>query len=523
MSDLLKLARKYQKNKEWKKAISNYEKYVKEVEGKCGDKVYASYARCLRRLGYINQAEKVLQKGQTLHPQSKRILKELYNLYSSRSDKEKAKSAAQSLVDLDPKNSSNYFRLGKVYASMLMKDEAKMNYITAIEYQHGMTIDELMEEIRKGFVKKDESVSSEYTFVSGRSNYGSFVHTYKGKKYFTKISGYTQLAKRERTFYKDLCEDFPVLKELVPTYIDSIVIDGILYLTLEMLETAPVENVNDIIITSREITTIPYKEIVKKYPNLRYSFGLKNKPNPLTILFTKIHSKVHNEKLFSSLYKLTKQNKYPDSVKEIIQTIESMIMDNQLYYFIIPEKHYSLMHGDFNRSNVQLSKLDQHIKVLDWETFKIGPHFIDIARHLSGTLAPYSQVKEMYLDNEKMNGSLSLIEKIFFLYALILLYILTLREKQVGDNLDKYITPALQDMQELVSQFIKTDYFLNVNRLTEKGKKDKSTIAHLKNVNSTLKKKINILERRHQKMLNSKSWKVTAPMRKLVLKLKGNN
>src|SRR5699024_5540360 len=123
--------------------------------------------------------------------------------------------------------------------------------------------------------------------------------------------------------------------------------------------------------------------------------------------------------MFSQLYKLLKQNNYPKTIRDIVQHLESLIMDNDLYEYIRPEKHYSLIHGDYNPRNSKLKKQDQSIKVFDWETFKIGPRFIDVARYLSGALIEYSDVKEIYLDDKELGGKLSLIEKIFFLYALI--------------------------------------------------------------------------------------------------------
>src|SRR5699024_8763413 len=148
----------------------------------------------------------------------------------------------------------------------------------------------------------------------------------------------------------------------------------------------------------------------------------------------------------------------------------------------------SLIHGDYNPRNSKLKKQDQSIKVFDWETFKIGPRFIDVARYLSGALIEYSDVKEIYLDDKELGGKLSLIEKIFFLYALILLYILTFREKQVENTLEKYITPALNEMVILVSKFTQTEYYLNVQSFIKDKEKYKTRITQQEQEISELKK-----------------------------------
>src|SRR5699024_11734219 len=84
-------------------------------------------------------------------------------------------------------------------------------------------------------------------------------HT-KGKKFFTKISRSQRGAKREKTFYNNLSTEFQVLKQTVPTYVDSKIIDGIIYLTMEMIDgvLANSEHIQKIIATSQKITTVKY-------------------------------------------------------------------------------------------------------------------------------------------------------------------------------------------------------------------------------------------------------------------------
>lgn len=530
MQKLLNKAKKYQKKKEWENAASCYEQYIEKSEGECEDDVYISYAVCLRRSGNTTRAKETLLKVQELSPTNDHILKELLNLYNAINDKLSAINVAKDLVKLNPSNSNNHFKLGESYAQLNKFEEAKTSFLYGLESHHEMSIEALKKEIQSGFVKSKEEASAEYIFLGGRGNYGSFLHNYQGKKLFTKISRHTLRAKRERVFYREICQSFPVLKKYVPAYFGSKVIDNILYLTIEMIEstTSSIEPIEDILSTSQGISSIPYEKIAKEYPNLNYSFQLKNKPNPMIIYFTKIHEKYYNEKLFTSFYKLMEQNNYPDAVYYVIQQLESFIMDNHLYEFIHPDEHYSLVHGDYNKSNSKIDKQDNTIKVFDWELFKIGPHFIDIVRYLSGTLVSYLDVKKIYLNNKELGGKLSLIEKIFFLYALILLYILTLGENKVEKEIDKYITPALHDMESLIEQFTKTDYFSSVQQLLNENNENEAKILKLLNKNDEneaktlqleednlrLKKKKNELEILHENFVKSKSWKITAPFRK---------
>jgi len=517
MSDLLKLAENYQQEHNWSKAVYYFDQYMKDNKQNCSADVYIAYAKCLRFLGEVCQAEELLGKGRTLYSKNEKILEELIHIYAATSNYDKEISVAKALIQLKPKKASYYFRLGKAYASAADFKEAERNYIIGLEHKHKMTIEELIEKIQSGFAENTEEVTSKYHFISGRSNYGSFIHTHGDKKYFTKISRNDLLAQREEMFYKDLCVDFPELEKVVPAYIHSIVINNIIYLTIEMIDGDSIDSnrMKEILLTSQYISSIPYASIIEKYPNPAYNFQLKNKPNPVTIFFTEIHQKYYNERMFSLLYKLIKQNHYPTSIMNIIERLETLVMENELYAFITPEKHYSLIHGDLNQSNVKVDKQNQSIKTFDWETFKIGLRTVDVARHLSSKPTPYSKVKEIYLDDEELGGKLSLIEKIFFLYILILMNILTFRQKNIEKSIEQYVLPALDDMEQFVSQLKENEYAAKIGQLLNKVEEDQIKIKNLNQKITKLKKKNSKLEKSYKNLLNSKSWKITAPLRKV--------
>src|SRR5690625_2268737 len=109
-SDILNSAKIYQKNHEWGKAVDCYEQYMEEKNGDCDDDTYVSYAKCLRLIGKTRQEEKELSKGKERHPQNERLLCEFYNLYDSLGEWESAKSVANSLVKMNPKQANYYFR-----------------------------------------------------------------------------------------------------------------------------------------------------------------------------------------------------------------------------------------------------------------------------------------------------------------------------------------------------------------------------------------------------------------------------
>lgn len=172
---------------------------------------------------------------------------------------------------------------------------------------------------------------------------------------------------------------------------------------------------------------------------------------------------------------------------------------------------------------MKAKRQSETMKVFDWASFTTGPHFVDIARYLSKSLFPYKEVKEIYLNNDKTGRKLTLIEKIFFLYALILLYLLRLKAKDVEKHLSSCILPALKDIEEFVIQFKEEEYASSLLMIRDEKDESKSKVKLLEDKlssknkqNKDLEKQIKNLKKRHKNIIDSKSWRLTAPLRKLM-------
>src|SRR5699024_7825723 len=151
-----------------------------------------------------------------------------------------------------------------------------------------------------------------------------------------------------------------------------------------------------------------------------------------------------------------------------------------------------------------------------------GPHFLDIVRYVSKSLFTFLEVKCIYLDCEESGGRLSLIARIFFLYALIFLFILRLKEKAVADYLESCMIAALEELERLVQSFTAEsheEWLLHLRDQKNESKQENvrvnDTSALLQKQNNQLTKQIRSLKKQNQQMKTSKSWKITALLRKL--------
>lgn len=524
-SNVLTLAKQYQKQHKWQKAVECFEQYMRENNG-CTDEVYASYARCLRLIGQIDHANKILNEGCSLYPQNEKILTEFFRLYDHLGYWEEAKFAANDLTEINPQNGEHYLKLGRANSWLLNKKQAEQAYKKGLEYKHGLSFEALKEKIQRGFTKDLSKVTTEYIYINGKNNLGAFIHHYQGKKFITKISKTTQSVRREKTFYRNVLTRFPSLKEITPLYIDSQTFDQVQYLTIEMVDGAmPAKTLEEINDVSQQISSITYQEIMHHYSNPDYSFLFKSRPSSIGVFFTKIHQKYYNQKLLSTLKELTRRRNYSKRAAQVLDRLESLIIDNHLYVFIEPDRHYSLLHGDFISANMKETKQGNVVKVFDWASFKVGPRFMDMARYVMKAAVPYNEVREMSLLNTESDKGLSLIEQIFFLYSYILLNFVALKDKNKHPDeiLSEFIIPALTDMEAKVSQFKQEEFGTSVQLIldnemsvTQQNKELREKLAKLETEKSKVQSKLH-------NVLSSKSWKITAPLRRIMEKRRTNH
>lgn len=513
-ADLLSSAKKYEQDREYAKAVSCLEQYMKDNQGPYEDIFYASYGKCLRLLGKTSCAKEVLIKGSELYPYSEQVLAESCSLYEVLGDWNAAKTCAETLIYMNSNQVNHHIRLGGIYSQLKEYSEAKEAYKNALIYRHGLSIEALMEKIKQGFAENPADVSTRYVHIGGMNNLGAFIHEYGNKKYFTKITKYKGSNKREAFFYKELCSIFPILQELAPMYIDSQVMDQILYLTIEFIDgdSASPEHFQKVMDISGKISSIKYQDLIGKFnvPRYKYQFNLRN-PNIVTQFFTQIHKEEYNRKLFESLKLLINQKEYPEIVYKTVHRLESLVLENQLYAYIEPERHYTFMHGEFKPESIIIEEESGKPYIIDWSTFTIGPHFVEMARYLSTSLPSYSRMKQVYLNNEQTIDTLTFIERIFFLYAIILFYIFRFIKSRNADTRSRitdFILSALDDMEQLVE----SNRSLLEDRRKVKGLEQR--IAAIQKEKKQLRKRLN-------NVLQSKSWRMTAPLRKMAKRLRG--
>ncbi len=449
----LSKAKRYQKNGKWEQAVRIFNENIDESY-QYMDVTYISYAESLRMVGETNKARHILMVGNKIYPSNEDILLEYLILCSFINDWQSILAIVGDLIKIKPKEAKYYFELGRAYAETQQGEKAKAAFKIGLIYQQDMGTEQLAETIQKRITKEPGGMISDYTFLGGRNNLGMFTHSIHGLEYVTKIIRIGKGILPEKMYYEEILKEYESLQKIVPEFKDAYILNDTLFITMEKMEKITRKiGIDEIIQASTEISKIGYQDIIQSHPNPRYEFVLKNGIGDSVVkFFTLIHKKEQNEDLFKTAKVYAEQNGLQGVGGDIIDRLENIFMNRQLYEYLLPEKHYSLLHGDFKTDNMALKK-DGALQIIDWGSYVVGPSFMDMANFFTTLPIPIEGIKESYLDNETIEKKLSTIEQMFFLYGYIMIQFVKIKPENQESLIADFIMPALAELEALVEEF----------------------------------------------------------------------
>jgi hypothetical protein len=531
-TDLLAAARRLEKSHQWEQAVDHYRRYLDGRAHSSNVKACIGYARCLRNTGDTAAAADILTELIRYRAGDESVLLEQAALYELLMDWSSARNILQELVRINPGKAKYYFRLGRAQVGLAELDAATDSYRSGLAHGHTISYDDVVSRVQSMLPDKSAHVRSTYCLAGGLDNVGALIHDTGDNRYFTKI---VQADKsREQLYYEGLLQRHPHLNDISPPYIGSQRIDGLLYMTMELLNPRSASpTFADAVAISQTIQTVRYAEVGPDYANPDYKFQLDLNTPSVVKGFAHVHERRYNRQLFETLHRLAPTAADPDTADQVVHRLENMVMRNRLYILMSPPEHYTLLHGDFKPANIMASA--RGFRVIDWQGFRLGPRFLDVAKYAVHAKTPYPDVREEYLFATTADG-LSTVERIFFLYAYVLMILLTSMRKSLSTGLAAYIEPALSDMETAVTR-LQTHEFASAAQLTadrierlENQLADKESEAAIRsreiqvhtaqaqdteNDNQRLRAANRRLKHRLTKVEHSTSWRLTAPLRRI--------
>jgi hypothetical protein len=372
---------------------------------------------------------------------------------------DKAANVAAKLVMLFPDNTYYKMRLASCYhksgnnekAFSLLKNGLKLN----------MSLEELIIIVEKKIGL--EKIKSNYLYLGGWQNLGFIEHEIDCKKsrsnLITKIST-VDSCESELLFFKIISKQYPEIKKYTPELIN------ILELKKENLSLITMEKINgrspnldkkllqEVINVSTIISSMSYSNTKNRIP-LPIVNEVQLKPNRLIsclhfLMFS--HKKSTNKELFVSLYKYMEENSYSANTIKIINILESIIMKNELYNHINPELHFSVQHGDFSLGNFMRDSTDDKLYIIDWGHMRVGPRWIDLAGFLGRYNTSFHTVNDLYLSNLDVSNHLEPIERLFFVYTLIIAWFSALSPENFEKQYENNLLPAIHYVKKIANE-----------------------------------------------------------------------
>lgn len=535
---LLADAKHHESRRQWEKAADCYRRYLIGHTYAANIDASIAYAHCLRHIGKMQAAANILDELAKSHPGSEPVLVERVALHETRMDWASAEQTLQKLVHAHPDRATYYFRLGRAQVGANDLEAARHSYQTGFAHHHTIPFDQVIRKIQGTLPTSSTDIKSSYWLTGGLDNFGTLVHETPTGKYFTKIVNPAK--DRERLFYEGLLPEHHQLSAITPNYVGSQRIDDTLYMTMEMLDPpTTMPEFRQVVAIARAINNIDVSDVGPDYANPNYKFRLDLNTPAVVKGFAHIHEFRYHRQLFDTLHRLAPTAEDPQTAKRIVQQLEDRILGNHLYAFVSPPMHYTLLHGDFKPNNIMT---DTHnFRVIDWQGFRTGPRFLDIVKYAIHAKLPYTTLQDQYLF-DTTHDALSPIEHIFFLDAYILMILLTSMRKSLSSGLAQHIGPALADMDTAIAQ-LKTQQFGTTAKLAadriqrletkltqhelaaqqqeRKLQNTSNQLTESRHEKRSLATKNRMLTQRLKNIETSKSWRLTAPLRRVASAWKG--
>lgn len=373
---------------------------------------------------------------------------------------EKAARIGEYLVKRLSNNIELYMGLAHCYKGL------ENHYLATNTMQKGLEKILLLTELVEKVICKTGLSYKSYEYMGGDQNLGCIAYEYSGngkvEEYITKIV-FSDATSSERLFYLTFLKNFPGLQEITPRVKDYSECSkgGLVLITVEkIVGQQPVISkkvILDIINANKIISGIKYKDIKHKISiqNYKDEFTLFNSNYPLHPIsalhsFIFIHNKSTNIKLFQLVFKHMNKKGYSSTSYMYIGRLKEVIFQWEMFNRIDIDRHYSLQHGDFFLYNMLHNQENNNLYLIDWGNLRIGPSWVDLAGFFGQLKVPFQIIHEEYLLKPSVSGNFDKIEKIFFIYTLIITWFIIFPRQEFEDNINLFLLPAIEAMEKMM-------------------------------------------------------------------------
>jgi thiamine kinase-like enzyme len=362
----------------------------------------------------------------------------------------KAIKIGEKLIKMYPEELYNYQKLARTYWKKNDDTNAIHTLRRGLKINSNCDLEEIINKIEINIAKGNNFKSNKLVFKGGHQNFGLIEHTSSDNKILlTKIMPFKQ--SKGEYIIKDLQEKYLRFRSITPNILNILKEKDLCFITMEKIEgeepkKIDTKYINKVYEIDSSITSVKYYDL----SGLLYHQAITEKiifndekldRYELLMALNFVHKRSVNVEIFTSIKKYLINHNYSANSLNTIDSLREMIVGSKYSEGIIPEKHFTLQHGDFFEDNMLLNQQSGDLKVIDWGGIRVGPRWIDIAGFLANTRQPFSAIQQHFLDHERCDYEP--IEKLFFIYALVVLWTVILTKEEFENGHQNFSFQAL--------------------------------------------------------------------------------
>lgn len=376
-----------------------------------------------------------------------RMQKNFLKYYYNRKKIPKAIKIGEKLVRHFPDDLYNYQKLARAYLKNNEYVKAIKTLKKGLYSIYDIDFEAIVHIIEEHLSNGKWSINSQFIFKGGHQNYGLIEHTLNENSYLTKIIP-TKGAKGE-VIIKNLQLKYEKLNEVTPTIENILVVMDICFITMKKIDGSfPQKLTNDfiekVIELNNSITSVRYNDDLVKIINESSSYQ-NHFPSNRHELLKMFYFTKPNTDFFSSLRNYLNRNKYPINLIDKVTVLNSILESKN---FALPETHFSLQHGDFFIDNMLVTDKTGELKIIDWGGIRYGPRWVDLAIFMGSSNLPIQDIQQKFL--ERKSCDYDGIEKVFFIYTLIVSRIVTINKTELDEFIWNFFEPALEYIEKMI-------------------------------------------------------------------------
>ena len=347
-----------------------------------------------------------------------------------------------------------YIRLNKADPSQISKSKIKQLVDSVLLSSFGPDFNQ---QIFNGTSYQSKISTSEIKFMDvGWENIGFIFHSASDKSYdaLSKIGTSYQLS-NEHLFYSKVSSHYDALHNKVPQFIDYRLgrFGVVNLLTMQKVAGLPC-GVNDF----DNLIQLHF-ETLQKCPFDSHLQNILEQPfriNYNHIHLSKSYGRFHEKECFHLILDwidvALSESPYNESIVTEIKRLAECVRNKEFYKYVLPEKHYTLCHGDYSLNNVLYNKENNEYHIIDWTQCNFGPKMMDIStilRKQREYTYSFAELEEILL-RFKIKYSLSVVDQFLFYFGSILVSLMLKRGTIIKEDPTLFFVPAVQKCLSLL-------------------------------------------------------------------------